>query len=887
MGSGRSRRVAWHAPESAAVRYSVAIAAALVAVGLRWLLDPWFGTNVPFITLFMAVAFVVWWAGTGPAVVTALFGAALSSWLFLPARLQALGSEGVLVLLVFLLASLLIILLGDYANRRRRETAAALLELRDREQQLELIVDALPMLISYVDRDLRYRFNNRAYHTWFGVEPRSLRGRPVPDVIGATAFARAEPEMRRALAGELTQWESELDYREGGKRRISGTYVPHVVEGDVRGFFALVEDVTERRASERARAHLAALFDSAGDAVLSKGLDGLVRSWNAGAEQLFGYPADEIIGQDATRLVPDDLKGEEARLFEQVRAGRTVQRLETERLTRDGVRVPVSVTVSPVRDAEGAVVGASMIARDITKRREALRALQRSEARFRALADNAPMLIWRADADNRGTWFNRYWLDFTGRTMEQELGYGWGESIHPEDRDRVIAYCTEHCGRREPFEMEFRMRRHDGAWRWVLDRGAPVFEGPNEEFTGYIGSSIDITERKQAVEQLAQAHKRKDEFLATLAHELRNPLAPILNAAQFLRMRPPAEDPQRSAVEIVERQARHMSRLVDDLLDVSRISRGKISLRRELLRLDLAINAAIEASRPSLEGAGHALRLALAPDVYVDGDLTRLSQVFGNLINNATKYTPAGGRIEVSLGVEGDQAVVRVRDSGIGVPPDALEQVFEMFAQVSSSTAQRHDGLGIGLHLARQLVTLHGGTITAHSAGENCGTEFQVRLPRVRAAADEPPSSRPAPDAHTGLPRLRLLLVDDSADVRRSVGMMLELDGHEVHLAHDGLQAVEAAGRLRPELVLMDIGMPQMDGYEAARRIRALPDGASFYLVALTGWGQEDDRRRAFDAGFDEHWTKPIEYDALRRVIDAARARRPQLAGQSPSSSVA
>jgi PAS domain S-box-containing protein len=857
-------------------RYSVAVAAALVAVALRWALDPWFGPNVPFITLFVAIAAVVWTVGTGPAVLTAVLGAALCSMLFLSERLQQDGTGLLLVSLVFLVASLLIILLGDYGARQRREAEAALASLREREAQLGLVVDALPTLISYIDGDLRYGFNNQAYQRWFGIEPKALQGRSVAEVLGPDAFAAVEPAMRRALGGEAVQFESTLAYRAAGTRQVSIHYVPHRVGEAVRGFFALVEDVTERRRAEHARAHLAAIFDSAGDAVLSKDLDGLVTSWNTGAQRLFGYTAAEMIGQPIVRLVPDDLREEEAGILERVRAGTAVQHLETDRLTHDGQRVPVSVTVSPIRDANGRVIGASSIARNISKRREALRALQRSEARFRALADNAPMLIWRADADNRGTWFNRNWLEFTGRSMEQELGYGWGDCIHPDDRERVLATCHALSARREPFELEFRMRRHDGAYRWVLDRGAPVFEGQDDEFTGYIGSSIDITDRKRATEELAHAHRRKDEFLATLAHELRNPLAPILNAAQFLRLDPGIEPARRDAIAIIERQARHMARLVDDLLDVSRISRGAISLRREAFALHRAVEAAIETARPSIERAGHSLQLAIAQDVWVDGDLTRLSQVIGNLLSNAVKYTPGGGSIEIRLEAEGDQAVMRVRDSGIGLAADALERVFEMFAQVAPGAKHRQEGLGIGLHISRQLVMLHGGSIRARSPGEGQGTEFEVRLPALPSPAVAPPPASEAP-AGAAPARIRLLLADDSPDVRRSIALMLELEGHEVHLATDGVQAVEMAERVQPELVLMDIGMPRMNGYEAARRIRALPGGAAMRLVALTGWGQEEDRRLAADAGFDEHWTKPIEFETLRRIVAGALAHRQAL----------
>jgi PAS domain S-box-containing protein len=861
-------------------RYLIAALVVAIAVGVRWLLDPWFQSNVAFITIFAAIAFLAWYSGTGPAVFAALVGGATCAWLFLPARLlfQDDGPASTLVLLVYLVVAFLIVVLGDYARRRGDQAERAARDRRDSEGQLRLIVDTLPMLISFIDRDLRYGFNNQAYQRWFGNSVEDLGGRLVRDVLGDAAFEIVLPMMQRALAGETVQFETTLEYRDAGTRQVGVTYVPHHTESGVRGFFALVDDVTDRHRAEMARAHLAAIFESAGDAVISKDLTGRVLSWNSGAEQLFGYSAEEMIGVPIMRIVPEDLSYEEEEILERMRAGERVERLETERLTKDSRRVPVSVTVSPIRDDSGRVIGASKIARDITQRRSALRALEQSEARFRALADNAPMLIWRADAFNRGVWFNRYWLEFTGRSMEEELAEPWRKSVHPDDVHRVHEiWSASGLASRDAFEIEFRMRRHDGQYRWLLERGAPVFDGPLGEFSGYIASSIDITERKQALEQLAQDGRRKDEFLATLAHELRNPLAPILNAAQLQRLTPSDDPAIRNASAIIERQARHMTRLVDDLLDVSRISSGRIVLRRERLMLEGALKAAVEATSPAVHARGQHLHVQLPTyPVYVDGDLTRLSQVFGNILGNAVKYTPNGGRIEASLAIENDLAVVRVRDNGDGIDIAHIDRIFEMFAQVESSLKRQHDGLGLGLNIARRLVELHGGQIEALSDGVGKGTEFVVRLPRIEvdAVSDESHLSTERAATVGGGGKLRLLVADDNPDVRHSFAMMLELDGHEVHVASDGLEAIDVFQRVQPDIVLMDIGMPNLNGYDAARRIRALPGGKNVQMIAVTGWGQESDRDNAFDAGFDQHWTKPIEYTVLQSAMARAVASR-------------
>ena len=388
---------------------------------------------------------------------------------------------------------------------------------------------------------------------------------------------------------------------------------------------------------------------------------------------------------------------------------------------------------------------------------------------------------------------------------------------------------------------------------------------PTDE--GLILASRDVTEAVLAEQALREADRRKDDFLATLAHELRNPLNPMVMAVELLRA-PKVDAATRAKAEgVLERQLRHLVRLVDDLLEVERITRGKLELRREPIDLARAIDAALEAARPVLAARGHELATSFAPEpLPLDADLTRLAQVFANVIGNAAKYTDPGGRIAIETRREGEEAVVRVRDNGIGIAPEQLPVVFEMFSQLEPALERSQGGLGIGLALARGLVELHGGTVEARSDGVGKGTEIVVRLPLAKTVARAAEVA-----AEQALAKRRILVVDDLTDGAEMVAWMLGTQGHEVRVAHDGEGALARAAEWRPEVVLLDIGLPDLDGYEVARRIRAEPWGREPLLIALTGWGQENDKRLAREAGFDHHLTKPLDETALRALLAASR----------------
>jgi two-component system CheB/CheR fusion protein len=502
--------------------------------------------------------------------------------------------------------------------------------------------------------------------------------------------------------------------------------------------------------------------------------------------------------------------------------------------------------------------------------------LQDSEARFRLMADHAPVLVWMAGTDNRGTWFNRPWLEFVGRDMAQELGTGWTENVHPEDIDLFRRTCSEAADAQRPFEMEFRLRRHDGAWRWVLDKGVPLRDAEGG-FAGYIGSCIDITERKAAEEALREADQRKTGFMAALAHELRNPLAPIRNGLQILK----AADEGRPTIahtrKMMERQLGLMVKLIDDLLDVTRITQNQLELHTERVSLASVVQSAIEASQLVIEESGHELDVDLST---VRGDIqadpVRMAQVFSNLLNNAARYTPAGGAIRLAVETGDGSARVKISDAGIGIPAEQLPHVFEMFYQGIDAPGRPQGGLGIGLTLASELVQLHGGHIEARSPGTGLGSDFTVHLPLLPGEAEPERAELPAeprvepPAVMPG--NQRILVVDDNVDAAESLAMLLRLEGHEVATAHDGGEAVATTATFKPDIILLDLGMPELDGYSAARLIRQQPGGAEILLIALTGWGQDDDRRRTEAAGFDAHVVKPVDPSGLSRTLAELRA---------------
>lgn len=503
------------------------------------------------------------------------------------------------------------------------------------------------------------------------------------------------------------------------------------------------------------------------------------------------------------------------------------------------------------------------------ERARAARRLRESEERFRAFMDNSPAAAWVTDADGRVRYLSATYARMF-RLPEREFIGAAVADLYPDEFAREYVRnirAVAESGR--PLETVERAPRPDGSVGEFLVYKFPL---PGTEWVG--GVAVDITARVRAEEALREADRRKDEFIALLAHELRNPLAPLRNGLQVLRLAGTAGDAAEKARGMMERQLGHMVRLVDDLLDVSRISRNKLHLRRERVLLADAVAAAVEAVRPAVDAARHALAVDLpAGPVVLDADLTRLAQVFSNLLANAAKFTPPGGRIRLSAEVRGGEVEVAVRDTGVGIPSDALGPIFDMFSQVDRSLERATGGLGIGLALVKGLVEMHGGRVRAESPGPSAGSTFTVELPVAR----EQPPAEAAEAGRAGVapggPARRVLVVDDNRDAAESMAAMLQILGHEARTAHDGAAAVDAAEGFRPDLILMDVGMPRLNGYDATRRIRERPWGRSVTVVALTGWGQEGDRAQSRAAGCDGHLVKPVHLDDLAPFLDYPAGR--------------
>jgi len=645
-----------------------------------------------------------------------------------------------------------------------------------------------------------------------------------------------------------------------------------------------MDDLSHLVDTEELRNHLAAIVASSDDAILSKTLDGIIVSWNEGAQRLFGYSAEEVIGKPVTILIPPDHLNEEPQILSRLRRGERIDHYETVRMRKDGSRLDISLTVSPIRNSRGQVIGASKIARDITLQKRAAEALAASDARFRIMADSAPVLIWMADTAKGCIWFNKVWREFTGRPPEEELAFGWTQNVHPEDLQGCLQTYTEHFEQRTPFRMEHRLGRHDGTWRWVVNQGTPLYEGHFAQFSGYVGSCVDITEFRQAQidrEDLLRAERAarseaerlshlKDEFLATLSHELRTPLNAILGWSTLLRRLDRDSPEHLKGLETIERNARIQTQLISDLLDMSRIISGKVQLDVRPMDLNEVVGAALDSVRPSVEGKKLRLRATLdSRGTHIRGDPSRLQQVVWNLLTNAVKFTPPGGRIDVVLHRLNSHVEISVEDSGAGIKPEFLAFVFDRFRQADSSITRRQGGLGLGLSIVKHLVELHGGSVRVESPGEGLGSTFTVALPISVIRTED--SGRHDRLAFAGvelslvdLPSLSgvtALIVDDEEDARILLERLIQERGGRVVLASSAEDALRALSREPVDILISDIGLPDVDGYQFIQRVRNLEDPRlrNLTAIALTAYARAEDRQRALLAGYQMHLAKPAE----------------------------
>jgi PAS domain S-box-containing protein len=638
----------------------------------------------------------------------------------------------------------------------RAALEARLAALQESEQQLRHVADVMPALISYVDRDRRYRFVNRLYGAWFRCSSDEVVGKKIDDMLGLETMKTAGEYIDRALRGEEAHFQPEVQYP-AGPRWVDAHYIPDFdAAGQVAGFCVLVLDVTQRKLAE------------------------------------------------------DALRQSEARLW----------------AILDHLSVGVALA-----DPDGRLVLSNSTMRRYVPERMPSRDPARID-RWRVAGDAVPPGGWAAERALRG------------------------ETVRPG--------------------IEFSYRGDDGRDVWLLTTAVP-FRGTEGEVLGAIVVLQDITAHKEMNRALQAADRRKDEFLATLAHELRNPLAAIRNAAAILKAMESSNPEARWVPEVIDRQLAQMSRLLEDLLDVSRIAHDKLALRRQRVGLSEVVHNAIETCGPQLDAGNHALKVSL-PDgsISLHADPVRLEQVFSNLISNAAKYTPPGGHIRITGELRGDEVAISVKDDGVGISPEMLPRLFEIFSQGERALERSQGGLGVGLSLVRGLLGLHGGRVEAKSDGVGKGSEFTVYLPLMLAGGSESPGASESPESPDVGPgaegavvaaKRRVLIADDARDNADSLAVVLAMKGHETHTVYDGEEAMAAAARLRPDVAILDIRMPKRNGFEACRWIREQPWGKTMVLIALSGWGTHDDRRRTEEAGFDHHLVKPVAPEAIFALL--------------------
>ena len=686
---------------------------------------------------------------------------------------------------------------------------------------------------------------------------------PVDDV--APLAASLPPAADAILSGRAPQLDVELagPHREALGLALSPLRTP---DGAIAGLLG-VASVRPARVDETAR-ELGRMVALSPVGVVRYSLDGTLIDCNDAFLDMLGLSrADRAAGLSWRALTPPEWHDVDAHAMLQLRTRGVMPLFEKEYLHRDGHRVPVLVGAGSL--IANRAQGFAVII-DISATHAARRALAASEARFRAITNAMPQMVWSTLPDGFHDYYNDQWYAFTGVPHGSTDGAGWNGMFHPDDQDMAWGRWRHSLATGEQYEIEYRLRHHSGGYRWVLGRALPVRDETGA-ITRWMGTCTDIHEHKLTEDALRETDQRKDEFLAMLGHELRNPLAPIRSAASLLPMI--KADPARveQIAQVIARQTTHMTGLIDDLLDVSRVTRGMVTLERADVAPRQLVDEAVEQVRPLLESRAHQLSIVdAAPGATVHGDRKRLVQVLANLLSNAARYTPAGGRIAVHLGLVAGELQLAVRDNGIGMAPALVASAFELFRQGARTPDRSQGGLGIGLALVRSLVQLHGGQVRLSSAGEGLGSEALVTLPLSVQPAHAVAAAAAAPAGTLQTGALRVLVVDDNADSAELVAMYLRMMGHQVVTEFDAAAALARAAAWRPDACILDIGLPDMDGNALAQRLRDIPGMQDVRLAEMTGYSQPQDLERGAEAGFLAYFVKPVAMDQLAQWLAAA-----------------
>jgi PAS domain S-box-containing protein len=735
-------------------------------------------------------------------------------------------------------------------SRRSEERYRALFDTMDQGVCVcEMILDAAGDPVDY-----RFLEVNHLFAEMTGLQ--NAVGRTARELVPQLEDHWFELYGRVALTGEPIRFIQNSDAM--GRWFEVGAF--RVGDPDERTFAILFTDITRRRRAEaavlEAQSRFRTFADTAPAMLWVTEVDGSCSFLSRGWYEFTGQSEETGLGFGWLDAVhPDDRETSREAFLQATRQAAPFS-FEHRIQTRHGTYRWVIDAGRPRLGADGSFLGFTGSVIDIHDRKQA-------EERLDMVVNSSEIGLWYCDLPFDELIWNAKVKEHFGLPPDARVTIDtFYAQLHPDDRERTRRAIDESIEKHSTYDIEYRTIGSDGKQRWIRAIGRTTYN--EDQPIRFDGITIDVTERMTQAEALREADRLKDEYLATLAHELRNPLAPLRNGLEIMRLAAHDAAAVERARAMMERQLSQMVRLVDDLLDVSRISQGKLTLRRERVDVGTILHAAVETSRPWIDAPRHTLSVAV-PDtpVYVEGDVTRLAQVFANLLNNAAKYTPRGGQIDVRVDSTDHEVIVSVRDNGIGIAREMLPRVFEMFTQIRRADESGDSGLGIGLTIVEQLVRMHGGRVEARSAGEGHGSEFVVTLPRAMNAVVASPN-RTADRTSTAR---RILVVDDNHDSALTLAMMLEFMGHQTVTAHDGLAAIAAAEQYRPDTILLDIGLPGLNGYEVAERLRALPWAEKIVLIALTGWGQERDKQRSRDAGFDYHLVKPVEPGTLQAML--------------------
>jgi PAS domain S-box-containing protein len=813
---------------------------------------------------------------------------------------------------------------------------AATTQLKASEGKFRSLAEALPQFVLSINPAGAIDYVNAYWVQYTGIPLEQCANGGWLKALDPDDRARAQAAVEESLKDGQP---SEMQFR--FRRAHDGAYRWHIgrltpvrdhATGQITQWFANALDIDDQRQAAQATADVAerlrVIVTQSIAAIVQTDITGRFVFCNQRFCQMLGRSMNEVLKlsmQDVTH--PDDL-GQSMANLRGTFAGRGGFVMEKRYVRPDGQVIWAQTSVGPVADAAGEVRGVVAVLQDITDRKRAEAAARESEQRFRVTADQAPVLIWMSDATRKLIWFNRPWLEFTGRSMEQEVDDGWTQGVHPEDLQRCSSIYSGSFEARREFKIEYRLRRHDGQYRWMLDNGVPRFDAAGN-FVGFIGSCIDITDRRRADEEreallsseraargeAERTARMKDEFLATLSHELRTPMNAILGWAQLLRMGAVTGAEAEQGLETIERNARAQAQLIEDLLDTSRIISGKLRLDVKVVDLAEVIDGAIETVRTAADAKEIKLNRSVDPAAGpVVGDAGRLQQVIWNLLSNAIKFTPRGGRVHVLVtGAQTEGHVdIAVSDTGQGIASEFLLYVFERFRQFDSSTTRKFGGLGLGLAIVRHLVELHGGTVDATSAGDGRGATFTVHLPIAPApatttvaapsratqrsgtdsarqaagsAGDETLAALPLAGGPPLLVGVRVLLVEDDADARDLLRRLLEASDAEVVAAGSVGEAMSRLSepQARFDVLVSDISMPGEDGFTLLSRVRQLPpeQGGTIPAIAVTAFARQEDQQRSLRAGFQAHLAKPVEPASLVNTIARLSRRSPAEAGVS------